>query len=83
MKNICQEALVPFHNICGFSEGQSHFNGQTFLRFPLRTKASKLSNEVYTIDKLRKLLKPLKEEAKYLLLFLRSVYSIEVFEISS
>ena len=83
MKKICQEALIPFHNICGFSKGQSRFDGQTFLRFPLRTKASKLSNEVYTIDKLRKLLKPLKEEAKYLLLFLRSVYSIEVFEISS
>ena len=82
LKNICQEALIPFHNICGFSKGQSRFDGQTFLRFPLRTKASKLSNEVYTIDKLRKLLKPLKEEAKYLLLFLQSVYSIEVFEIS-
>ena len=51
------------------------------MRFPLRTNPSKLSHEIYTVDKLRKLLTPLKEEAKYLVLFLRSVCSIEVFEI--
>ena len=58
------------------------FDGKTLFRFPLRNRASKLSNEVYTIEKLRKLLEALKAEAKYLLLFLRSVCSIEVVEIS-
>ena len=59
---LTSRSTYSFSNICGFSKGQSCFDGQTFLRFPLRTKASKLFNEVYTIDKLRKLLKPLKEE---------------------
>ena len=58
------------------------FDGKTLFRFPLRNRASKLSNEVYTVEKLRKLLEALKAEAKYLLLFLRSVCSIEVVEIS-
>ena len=60
----------------------STFDGKTLFRFPLRNRASKLSNEVYTVEKLRMLLEALKAEAKYLLLFLRSVYSIEVVEIS-
>ena len=60
----------------------STFDGKTLFRFPLRNRASKLSNEVYTVEKLRKLLEALKAEAKYLLLFLRSVCSIEVVEIS-
>ena len=58
------------------------FDGKTLFRFPLRNRASKLSDDVYTIEKLKKLLEALKAEAKYLLLFLRSVCSIEVVEIS-
>ena len=82
LKNLivnCPETLAPYKDICGFSES---FHGQTLLRFPLRNKPSKLSKEVYTISKLQILLESLKAEAKYILLFLRSVCSIEVIEIS-
>ena len=75
----CPETLAPYKGICGFSKS---FYGQTLLRFPLRNKPSKLSKELYTILKLRVLLESLKAEAKYILLFLRSVCSIEVIEIS-
>ena len=75
----CPETLAPYKGICGFSES---FHGKTLLRFPLRNQPSKLSDEVYTISKLQVLLESLKAEAKYTLLFLRSVCSIEVIEIS-
>ena len=51
-------------------------------RFPLRNIRSKLSNEVYSVERITKLLQCLKDEAELLLLFLRSVQSIEVFVIS-
>ena len=82
LKNLltnCPETLAPYKVICSLSE---LFHGQTLLRFPLRNKPSKLSKEVYTISKLLVLLESLKAEAKYNLLFLRSVCSIEVIEIS-
>ena len=82
LKNLlatCPETLATYKDICGFSES---FHEQTLLRFPLRNKPSKLSKELYTISKLLVLLESLKAEAKYILLFLRSVCSIEVIEIS-
>ena len=82
LKNLlanCPETLAPYKGICCFSKS---FYGQTLLRFPLRNKPSKLSKELYTISKLQVLLESLKAEAKYILLFLRSVCSIEVIEIS-
>ena len=75
----CPETLAPYKGICEFSKS---FHGQTLLRFPLRNKPSKLSKELYTISKLQVLLESLKAEAKYILLFFRSVCSIEVIEIS-
>ena len=75
----CPESLTPYKGICGFSKS---FHRQTLLRFPLRNKPSKLSKELYTISKLQVLLESLKAELKYILLFLRSVCSIEVIEIS-
>ena len=82
LKNLlasCPETLAPYKGICEFSKS---FHEQTLLRYPLRNKPSKLSNELYTISKLQVLLESLKAEAKYILLFLRSVCSIEVIEIS-
>ena len=73
------ETLAPYKNIRGFSEP---FHGQTLLRFPLRNQPTKLSEELFTIPKLQVLLESLKAEAKYILLFLRSVCSIEVIDIS-
>ena len=78
---ICPQTLTPYNDICSFSKSKPFCN-RTLLRFPLRNKPSKLSKELYTISKLQVLLESLKAEAKYILLFLRSVCSIEVIEIS-
>jgi len=58
----------------------STFSG-TLFRFPLRKEPSKLSDSQYSIEKLRELTDALKSDAKFLLLFLRSVERIEVHEI--
>ena len=85
LKNLvhgCSQVLEPFDGIFGFSKRLPQYTGQTLLRFPLRNKASTLSSEVYTAQKLEKLLELLKEEARYLLIFLRSVCAIEVYRIT-
>ena len=78
----CLQALEPFDGIFGFSKRVPQYIGQTLFRFPLRNRASALSSEVYTVQKLEKLLELLKEEAQYLLIFLRSVCAIEVYRIT-
>ena len=75
-----QDSLAPYDSICGFSAGMSTFSG-TLFRFPLRKEPSKLSDSKYSIEKLRELTDALKSDAKFLLLFLRSVERIEVHEI--
>ena len=75
-----QDSLAPFNDICGFSAGMATFSG-TLFRFPLRNMPSKLSDKQYTIETLRALTSALKNDAKFLLLFLQSVDRIEVYEI--
>ena len=77
-----QEALEPFDGLCGFSKHNPSYQDKTLFRFPLRNRESNLSSDVYTIDKLHSLLHTLKEEAQYLLVFLRSVCSIEICKIT-
>lgn len=74
------DSIAPFNGISGFSHVTTTFPG-TFFRFPLRTLPSELSKKLYTIDKLHGLLGALKKEAKFLLLFLHSVDTIEVYDI--
>ena len=83
LSNHCPEAVDPFTGIDGFSSHLSNFKGKTIFRFPLRKKPSKIWGEIYDISKLESLLSSLKQEAKYLLLFLRSVCSIEVLQINA
>ena len=78
----CPEVLEPFDGICGFSKESTQYNNNTLFRFPLRNEASKISSEVYDINRLHKLLESLKKEAQYLLVFLRSICSIEIFQIT-
>ena len=78
----CPEALEPFNGICFFSKHNPSYTNKTLFRFPLRSRESKLSNAVYNIDKLHSLLDMLKDEAQYLLVFLRSVCSIEICKIT-
>ena len=47
----------------------------------MRQKSSKLSENLYSVDKVNELTKALKSEAKFLLLFLRSIHTIEVYNI--
>ncbi|XP_019858269.1 PREDICTED: sacsin-like [Amphimedon queenslandica] len=79
----CPEALESLNGICEFSNTLSEYKGKAMFRFPLRNTPSKMWNELYDISKVESLLSSLKEEAKYMLLFLRSVCSIEVFKINT
>ena len=78
----CSDTFSPFEGLCGFSVQNGEYN-HTLFRFPLRdkTQEERVSPHTYDIDKLRNLLVALQKEAKCILLFLRSVRSVEVFEI--
>ena len=73
--------LRPFDNIADFNSQYTTQYSKTIFRFPLRTEPSGLSKNVYTISKVNELVNALKSEAKLLLLFLRSVHTIEVYSI--
>ena len=73
--------LQPFSCIAGFGMQTNSSYPNTLFRFPLRTQTSDLSTKSYSVAKILMLLDTLKAEAKYLLLFLRSVESIEVYNI--
>ena len=75
------DSLAPFEGVANFSAQAGTYHG-TLFRFPLREAPSDLSENCYTVQKLHDLLVALREEAKFLLLFLRSVQEIEVYEIS-
>ena len=72
--------LTPFHGIAGFTKDMTHFP-KTLFRFPLRRNVSGLSRNVFSVEKVNKLIDALRSEAKLLLLFLRSVHTIEVYNI--
>ena len=76
------DALASFENVCGFQRGLLSYPG-TLFRFPLRTTPTELSSNTYTVQKLCVLLSALRKEAKFLLLFLRSVHTIEVIDIAA
>ena len=84
IREICArnkfDSLAPFEGVAGFSAQAGIYPG-TLFRFPLRNATSDLSENLYTIQTLRDLLVAIREEAKFLLLFLRSVQEIEVYEI--
>ena len=80
---LSSDSLIPFNGIADFNSHNCSFYNRTLFRFPLRTEASDLSENAYSVGKVLELIKALKAEAKFLLVFLRSVASIEVFEIST
>ena len=73
---------TALHGLANFRSGSSEYSYSIF-RLPLRKEASVLSRNIYTVDKVKKLLDALRKEAKYLLLFLKSVTKIEVVYIDS
>ena len=77
------DALTSLEGIEGFSSSTTYYP-KTLFRFPLRSKPSpSLSRSTYTANSLIKLIDALRDEAKFLLLFLRSVHTVEVYSISS
>ena len=76
------DTFAPFENLCRFSVHAGNFAG-TLFRFPLRNvrREKGVSSHLYNVYKLRELLKALQDEAKCILLFLRSVRTVKVFEI--
>ena len=76
------DALAPFNGIVDFYSEEMPNYSKTLFRFPLRSTRSDLSENIYNTQQLQKLTDALREEAKYLLFFLRSVDKIEVYNIS-
>jgi len=73
--------LLPFDGIGDFDCSCDSYP-KTLFRFPLRRTRSRLSKDTYTPDMISDLMKILKQEAKYLLLFLRSLEKIKAFVIT-
>ena len=69
------------NKIASFNSTSTIKYNKTIFRLPLRTKESGLSDKVKTIEDMRDLVEVLKSEGKVLLLFLRSVSTIEVYDI--
>ena len=68
--------------LANFQYGSSNYP-HTIFRLPLRTEKSELSDKVYEVKKVKQLVETLRQEAKYLLLFLNSVTTIKVIYIDS
>ncbi len=68
----------------GLPHGTTDFNGTVF-RLPLRTVQQAMGNEIrhepFTADNVHRLLQSIEHDAEALLLFLKSVLTIEVYEI--
>ena len=77
---INTDHLIPLNGIAGFDSKRSAYE-HTLFHFPLRSTGSKLSENIYTIEKVNELIDALKSEANLLLLFLRSITTIEVYSI--
>ena len=73
--------LSALHGIADFNSRNKKQYNKTIFRFPLRSVASSLSENLYTVDKVKQLIDALRSEAKLLLLFLRSIHTIEVYNI--
>ena len=73
--------LTSLNGIAGFNSQRTTPYSETIFRFPLRKVRSGLSENVYTLEKVNQLINALRSEAKLLLLFLRSIHTIEVYNI--
>ena len=79
---LYSNSLIPFNGIEGFNYRITKEYKKTLFRFPLRSQPSDLSNSTYNVDSIIRLTGALKDEAKFLLLFLKSVYKISVSKIA-
>ena len=73
------DQFMPYEDVLDCKISSLSYNG-TLFRFPLRSEPSDLSKKKYTADKVRKLFDALKEEASVILLFLKNIEEIALFE---
>ena len=76
---IHEDQFKPYENVLDCKISTQFYNG-TLFRFPLRSGPSDLSKKVYSKEKVRKLFQALKEEAPVILLFLKNIEEIALFE---
>ena len=76
-------ALLPFNKIEGFNYLETTNYQGTLFRFPLRNRPSDLSRSTHDAKTIIKLTAVLRDEAKFLLLFLRSVHTVVLSSITS
>ena len=80
LRHVSKDQFSPFHGIFGCDLDTANSYDGTLFRFPLRTTPSELSKKKYTKEMIDNLFHSLREEASVILLFLKSVQSIKVFQ---
>ena len=74
-----RDQFLPYEDVLDCKISTQFYNG-TLFRFPLRSKPSDLSKRNYTPDKVRQLFDALQKEASVILLFLKNIEEIALFE---
>ncbi|XP_074631582.1 sacsin-like [Acropora palmata] len=77
-----RDQFLPYEDILDCKISTQFYNG-TLFRFPLRNEPSDLSKKNYTPDKVRQLFDALQKEASVILLFLKNIEEIALFETDS
>ena len=78
LENKFRDQFKPFQGVFDFDFGKNYES--TLFRFPLRTCPSKLSQTEYSKDRVYNLFNSLREEAPIILLFMKHVQHISVYE---
>jgi hypothetical protein len=78
LKGKFRDQFKPFQGVFDFDFHKNYES--TLFRFPLRTCPSKLSQTEYTKEKVDKLFESLREEASIILLFMKNIQHISVYE---
>lgn len=76
-----RDQFSPYENVLGCDISSGYFNG-TLFRLPLRKWPSKISIKPYTAAKVNGLFESFMEEAPVILLFLKNVETISIYETS-
>ena len=74
-----RDQFTPYENVLGCQISSGRFDG-TLFRLPLRKWPSKISIKPYTAGKVNSLFESFMEEAPVILLFLKNVESISIYE---
>ena len=76
--------FLAAYEIAGLPHGTTDFDGTVFrlpLRTPIQAKDNEIRHEPFTSDNVHRLLQTVDQDAEALLLFLKSVLTIEIYEI--